>query len=383
MPQVYLDYAATSYPKPEPVYQAMDRFLRHTGANPGRGGYELSRQAGRAVLSAREQVAALFNVSRSNQVVFTCNITHALNTAIKGLVRPGDHVLTTSMEHNAVARPLVQLQRDGITFTACQASPAGVVDPADIRRAIQPNTRLVVITHSSNVTGAVQPVREIATIARSRGCWVVLDAAQTAGLLPIDFCDLGVDVLAFTGHKHMLGPMGTGGMVVTPAAAAAMQPLVEGGTGSLSDLDVQPGFLPDKFESGTLNAPGLAGLAAAVELIREAGVANLAQRERELTSLLYGGLQELPGVRVYGPEPSQPRTGVVSITVEEWDTAEISHALDERFGIMTRPGLHCAPWAHRTIGTFPGGTLRFSLGFHTTRDEVEYTLASLHSLLSR
>lgn len=379
--QVYMDNAATSRQKPDCVIQEMERFFRENNCNPGRGGYELSLEAGREVLRAREVVAAFFNVPKSDQVIFTPNVTHALNVALKGLLKPHDHVLISGWEHNAVVRPLTALaQTRGITFTILPTGEEGNFEPASVLEAVKPQTKIIVMTHASNVTGRILPVEEVAIIAQKLGLYFVVDCAQTAGCLPLDFQSLGASVLAFTGHKHLLGPMGIGGFCVEREVARKMRPLVEGGTGSTSHQEYQPEFLPDKFESGTQNTLGIVGLRAALEYLASIGVAKVREKERELTGRLLEGLLRLPGVQVYGPKDPFKQTGTVSINIAGVDNAELSHVLDQQYGIMARPGLHCSPVAHRTIGTFPEGTLRLSLGHYTTKEDIEYVLHSLSKI---
>ncbi|MEW6660978.1 MAG: aminotransferase class V-fold PLP-dependent enzyme [Bacillota bacterium] len=380
-PYIYFDNAATSRQKPAGVYQAIETFFREVNCNPGRGAYSLALEAGRHILEARSLLAKFFNVPKPNQVIFTANVTQALNTAIKGLLRPGDHVLTTSMEHNAVARPLTWMRDNwGIEFDAVPCSKEGLLDPGDVVKLARRNTKLLVCTHASNVTGSIIPIVELGAIAKERGWYFVIDAAQTAGALPIDFQAANADVLAFTGHKHLLGPMGTGGFCISLRAAEHAYPLVTGGTGSISDREYQPDFLPDKFESGTLNVPGIAGLAAGVNHLLQVGLETIRAHELLLTEYFRQGLERMDGITVYGPREPRLATGTISINMVQRDNADLSFQLDDQFGIMTRPGLHCAPWAHQTIGTFPMGTLRFSLGVYNTTEEVDFALKALTAL---
>lgn len=384
MNKVYLDNAATTCRKPREVIEAITSFMTEIGCSPGRGGYECSLSAGRLVLETRLALAKLFQVPSPQQIVFTHNITYALNYAIKGLLKQGDHVITTSMEHNAVVRPLKGLEKRGIIevdFVRCDKQ--GRLDPADVERYVRPNTRMLVCTHASNVTGTLMPVDELGRIARKHDLLYVIDTAQTAGVYALDFTELGCDVLAFTGHKGLMGPPGTGGFAVSQRAAREMVPLIEGGTGSISDREYQPDFLPDKFESGTMNTPGLAGLKAAVEYIQQVGLSTIREHEQQLTQRFLKGLAEMPEVTVYGPADTRLQVATVSITVADVDMGELSFNLDDRYGIMTRSGLHCAPLAHRTIGTFPEGTLRFSFGYFNTLDEIDYALNCLKKEIQR
>lgn len=376
--RVYLDNAATSQRKPEGVFQAMKEFFEEVNANPGRGGYELSLEAGRRVMEARESIARFFRVEQPHQVVFTPNITVALNVVLKGLLDAGDHVLITGLEHNAVVRPLAALAKErGVTYSVIPTDPQGLIDPQKVEEKILPHTKMIVATHASNVVGTIVPIEELGQIAQRRGLYFVVDTAQTAGLLPLDFNKLQASALTFTGHKHLLGPMGIGGFCVRIEVAQKMRPLYEGGTGSISDKEEQPEFLPDKFESGTLNTLGIVGLGAAIKYLEAQGLEKIRAREKTLTRHLLEGLQQLPGMVVYGPQDPKLQTGTVAINLKEVDNAELCFVLDQKFGIMTRPGLHCAPLAHKTIGTFPQGVLRLSIGHFTTKEEVDYVLESL------
>jgi len=372
---VYLDNAATSWPKPQAVEAAMLRAMREAGGNPGRSGHRLSIEAARVVFDAREVVARLIGASDSRQVIFTANATAALNLAIAGVLKSGDHAVTTSMEHNSVARPLRHLESQGVGLTVVETGPEGRVDLDAVARAIRPNTRLVVMTHASNVIGTVQPVEEVARLCRERGVLLLVDAAQTAGCYPIDVNAWGVDLLAFTGHKALLGPTGTGGLYVREGVA--VRPLERGGTGSRSELDVQPEFLPDQLESGTPNVIGLAGLAAGVGVVLNEGVEAIRRREDELARRLRDGLRAIDGVTVYGPGGDIPQVGVISFNLNGVDPSNVGHLLDVEYGVLCRVGLDCAPWAHRTIGTYPRGAVRLSLGFNNTAADVDHVLGAV------
>ena len=386
--RVYLDNAATSYPKPAEVWESMAHYMHDIGASPGRGGYESSLDAGRLVFEAREAAAQLFRASRAERVIFTPNITYALNFAIHGLLRRGDHVVTTSMEHNSVIRPLRSAQATvaaEVTVVNCDAH--GRLDPRDVRRALRPSTRMIVMTHASNVCGTVMPVAEVAGIAREAGVFMAVDAAQTAGTTDIDLSALDVDVLAFTGHKGLYGPQGTGGMVLSPRAAAEMAALVQGGTGSRSDEEFQPGLLPDKFEPGTPNTLGIAGLGAGIRFVLQRGVNQIAMHELRIAGEFAQAARAVPGIRLFGPwetdtseavcAPDRVATVSVSFTSAQADPARAAYLLDKDFGIMVRSGLHCAPLAHRTLGTFPAGTLRFSFGWFNTMSDARDAAAAL------
>jgi len=360
----------------------MAGFLEKAGGNPGRSGHSLSIDAGRIVYSVREEIAELFHAPDPMKVIFTLNGTHAINLALSGLLRAGDHVVTSGIEHNAVMRPLRALEKKGVLAAIVRCAPDGSLDPFDIERAIKPETKLVVINHASNVTGTLLPVAEIAKSVRRAGSLLLVDAAQTAGALPIDIQAEGIDLLAFTGHKGLLGPPGVGGLVMGDRLnAAEMEPLVRGGTGSRSESDIQPEDLPDKFESGTLNGVGIAGLGAGVRVVRQQGIEEIRAREINLTRVLVEGLEEIPGITVYGPADPRCRTAVVSFTAVGRRVSGIGLRLDEEFGILCRVGLHCAPAAHRTIGTFPEGTVRLAPGFSTTEQDIHSVLQALKRIV--
>ncbi len=382
---IYLDNAATSWPKPPQVLAAMARFLTEVGANPGRSGHRLSVEAGRIVYAAREAVAELFHAPDPLRVVFGMNATEGLNLALRGLLRPGDHVVTSSMEHNSVMRPLRALEREGVSVTVVPCSPEGFLDPQAVLSALRPETRLVVLNHASNVTGTLLPVAEVGrALQRMGGPLLVVDAAQSGGAVPIDMQADGIDLLAFTGHKSLYGPTGTGGLIIGDRVPLEeFRPLIRGGTGSRSEWEEQPDFLPDMCESGTPNAVGLAGLEAGVRWVLERGVEALRAHEVELTRRLLDGLQEIPGVTVYGPQDARLQTAVVSFNIVGMEPSEVGMRLDEEYSILCRVGLHCAPAAHRTIGTFPAGTVRFALGAFTTREEVDAALRAVARLACR
>jgi cysteine desulfurase family protein len=384
---IYLDNAATSWPKPPGVVEAMVRFLEQVGANPGRSGHRLSVEAGRIVYEARELVAALFNLSDPLRVVFGANATEALNLAF-GYLRPGDHVVTSSMEHNSVMRPLRALaegQRGrAIELTVVPCSEEGFLRPEELEAALRLNTSMMILNQASNVCGSLLPVREAGTIARRHGCLLLVDAAQTAGAYPIDVEADQIDLLAFTGHKGLGGPMGTGGLVIGDRVDLdRLAPLKRGGTGSRSELEEQPGFLPDIFESGTANAVGLAGLAAGVRWVLDRGVGAIRQHEVALTRQLITGLGEIEGVSVYGGLDAGRQMATVSFNVSGREPSDVGLRLDDGYEIMCRVGLHCAPAAHKTLGTFPGGTVRFALGAFTTPAQVDDALQAVRELAGR
>ena len=378
---IYLDNAATSHPKPPQVYSAVLHALQNIGASPGRGGYGLAMEASRLLFASREAVAAFFSLTDSSRIIFTRNATEALNLAVRGTLQSGDHVVTTSMEHNSLLRPLFMLQKEGVELTVVQADAEGLVDPDAIRQAVQPNTRMVALAHVSNVTGGIQPVAQIAAIARQSGALVLLDAAQSAGCLPIDMQGWGVDLLAAPGHKGLLGPQGTGLLAVSPEVR--LRPLLAGGTGSSSAQEDQPEGFPEGFEAGTHNLPGIAGLKAGIDFLVANGIAAVGAREREYGSFLRRQLAQLPGCKLYGPVDPEKWTGLLSLTVEGWDPSELAFMLDREYGVAVRAGLHCAPRAHRTIGTYPGGTLRISPGWFTTFEEIEHCCTALATIIQK
>lgn len=380
---IYLDNSSTSFPKPEAVWQAARDYLDHLGVSPGRSSYRRARTAERLIESARESVAVILGVRKASHIAFTSNATHSLNIAIKGCLSRGDHVVTTDLEHNSVLRPLEALQRAGmITYTVVRTDAGGGLDVQTVEAAMRPETRLVAMTHASNVTGVVTPIAEVAELAHRHGALFLLDAAQTAGLLDID-ADAGeIDMVAFTGHKWLYGPPGTGGLFVRDPSE--VRPLMEGGTGHNSHSALQPLVMPSKFEAGTLNYLGIAGLLAA---ITESGgadrMASLRRSVSTTTQSLVSGLHSIPGITVYRARPDIPHIPVVSINVEGLYPGEVTALLDEEFGILTRSGLHCAPLVHQTLGTAPHGTVRLSLGANTSIGEIEATLDALAAIRDR
>lgn len=380
-PLIYLDHAATSWPKPDAVSEAMVRFLRDVGANPGRSGHRLANAAERIRFDAREVLAGLFGVRDPLRVIFTLNGTTALNLVIRGLLPSGAHVITTGLEHNAVMRPLRQAQQRGVTLSVIPCEPDGTLDPAALDEQLRAETRLLVANHASNVCGTILPIRALGAAARARGVPFLIDAAQTAGCVPIDLAADHVDLLAFTGHKSLLGPTGTGGLVIgEDFDITRLPPLLAGGTGSRSEHEIQPDFLPDKYEAGTPNIVGLAGLVAGVRAVLDRGVETLQQRAQEATKQLLDGLERIPGVQIVGPRDPTRQTAVVSFFIAGQTPSQTAAALDERFGVLCRPGLHCAPAAHRTLGTLPAGTIRFAPGPFVTPAEIQTALYAVGKL---
>ncbi len=378
---IYLDNAATSLPKPPEVAQAMVHYLDEVGANPGRSGHHLSIQAARIVYDAREAVAGLLGAADPLHVVWTSNVTEALNMALVGTLRPGDHVITSSMEHNSMMRPLRALECEGVELTVLPCSPQGTLDPAQVAPAIRPNTVLIALNHASNVVGTLLPAAEVGRLARRHGLLLLVDAAQTAGAYPIDMQADGIDLLAFTGHKSLLGPMGTGGLIIGERVDLARWRLLKrGGTGSRSEREEQPSFLPDMGESGTPNAVGIAGLLAGVRHVVERGVAAIRAHEVALTQRLIDGLQAIACVTVHGGLVAAGQAATLSFNIDSMEPSEVGLRLDEEHDIMCRVGLHCAPAAHRTLGTFPTGTVRFGLGAFSTVADVDGALAAVAQL---
>jgi len=376
-----MDNAATTYPKPENVYTAVDYFNRSLGGNPGRGSNQATLKAGSILVDAREALARLFNIKDSEQIAFTANITESLNIALKGFLHSGDHVISTSMEHNAVARPLYSLSQRGVEWTAVPCAGDGSLDPEDIRKAIKPNTRMACMLHASNLTGTIMPIAQVGKICRENGLIFVVDSAQSAGILPLDVVEQNIDILAFTGHKGLLGLQGTGGIYVAPGVE--IKPLKEGGTGSFSEHLEHPEFMPDRLESGTPNTPGIVGLLAGVEFILQTGLGNIRRHEQEITAMLLNGLREIKGTKLYGPGDSSRQTAVIAFNIDDMDCGELSMQLDYRYGIVTRSGLHCAPLAHKVIGTLESGACRLSPGYFTTGAEVETVIRAIHDLTKK
>lgn len=377
MRKVYLDNAATSYPKAPGVSAAVCDYIDNIGSNVGRGTYQSSYSAGEIVYETRELLCELFRFDNPLNVVFTMNITHSLNTLLKGFLKPGDHVILSSMEHNAVMRPMSNLQNLGIEFDRVLCNINGVLNPIDIEKFIKPNTKLIVMTHASNVCGTILPIYEVGKLCKKHNLHFILDSAQTAGVFDIDFNKLNLSALAFTGHKGLLGPQGIGGFVINSELVKRINPFIEGGTGSLSESELQPDYMPDKFESGTLNLPGIYGLNASLKYIKRTGIDTIHQLEMELTKRFLDAIMNIDGIRNVGLKTIEGRTSVVSLSFKNIDNSEVAFMLDREFGIMTRVGLHCSPSAHKTLNTYPVGTLRFSFGHFNTAEEVDYTIDSI------
>ena len=378
---VYLDNASTSFPKPKSVSDSIYNYLTNIGGNPGRANHSNALESNRYLFLARETIANFFNFHKIENVIFTNNITSSLNILINGILKPGDHIITSSMEHNSVIRPLYNLKENiGIDLEIVSAKSNGILDVNSISKAIKPNTKLIVITHASNITGSIQPIQRIGELCKKNNIFFILDSAQSAGVLDIDFKKFNLNALAFTGHKSLLGPQGIGGFIIDDELNKICNPYILGGTGSLSHSLTQPDFLPDKFESGTLNIPGIIGLYEGIKFIEKEGLNTIYEHNSYLRSYLINEISNINNFNIYGDLDPANGTSCVSITHNNLDVSELSYILDSDFGISNRSGLHCAPLAHQTIGTYPNGTVRLSLGYFNTLDEIKYTVDSLNKI---
>jgi len=377
---IYLDNSATSFPKPPQVIAAVNDYMTKVGMNINRGAYALSYLAEDVVYETRELLSDFFNYEKSDNVIFTRSVTESLNTLLFGLLKAGDHVVVSSLEHNAVMRPLNFLQSRGISFNRAACDRDGNLDLADFRKKLQKNTRAVVMTHASNVCGTVLDLAEVGKICRAKNIFFIIDTAQSAGSIPIDMTSLQADALAFTAHKGLLAPQGLGGFIVNDRLNAELKPLIYGGTGSISHLEQQPDFMPDKFESGTINLPAIYGLNAALKYIQSMGLKQIQAHENELTARLLEGLQEINGVTVIGRRDLSWRTACVSLTITGKDLGEVAHDMGNRAGIMVRCGLHCSPIAHKALGTYPNGTIRISIGNFNSQQDIDTCLDYFNAL---
>ena len=381
MDYIYLDNASTSFPKAPTVATAMSDYITNRGININRGSYALAYDVEDIIYTTRQRLNTLFNGHDPSHVIFTQNVTMSLNMVIKGLLKSGDHVLVSSMEHNAVMRPLTQLLDKGITFDIIPCDKMGSIQLESMDNLIRPNTVALIINHASNVCGTIQPLESIGSICKTHNLQFIVDAAQTAGVIPIDVKVCHIDALCFTGHKGLLGPQGIGGIILTKEMAQTLTPLIAGGTGSFSHLETLPTHMPDAFESGTLNLPGIIGLNEGLAYIESQGMENIHNHELVLTQSFLEGLQSIDVVNIVGKQNIQDRTAVVSITMDGMDPASIAYELESTYHIMTRVGLHCAPRAHQTLGTYPEGTVRFSFGYANTHEDVVSALSALHRIL--
>ena len=376
---IYLDNAATSWPKPESVYQTMDEFLRQKGGNPGRGSHGMAVAARETVEETRMLVARFINAPEMKRVIFTLNCTDALNLGLKGLLSPGDHVITSCIEHNSVVRPLRKLEQQGVKVVKLSPHAGdGFVSPRDMEKAITRETKLVVMVHASNVTGVIQPIEEYGVVTRRHNIIFMVDAAQTVGKYPLDVQANHIDLLAFSGHKGLLGPPGTGALYI--GERVDLDSLREGGTGSYSEQEEQPLTLPDRYESGTLNSVGISGLGAGLKFIFGEGLERIRDHAQDLTDRLIEGLSHIPGVVLYMAKDRSKQAPVISLNIEGYEPGEVGTILDQAFDIKVRTGLHCAPAAHKTLGTFPLGTIRLSPGYFNTVEEIDLTLQVLEKI---
>ena len=381
MNYIYLDNASTTFPKAPNVANAMANYLTNYGININRGSYALAYDVEDIIYTTRQRLNNVFNGHDPSHVIFTQNVTMSLNMVIKGLLKAGDHILVSSMEHNAVMRPLTQLLDKGITFDIISCDVTGSIQLESIETLIRPNTVAMIINHASNVCGTVQPIESIGAICKAHNLHFIVDAAQTAGVIPIDVKACHIDALCFTGHKGLLGPQGIGGIILTKEIAQTLTPLIAGGTGSFSHLETMPTHMPDAFEAGTLNLPGIIGLNEGLSYIESVGMKNIHNHELTLTKTFLEGLRSITGINIIGKQDIQDRTAVVSITIDGMDPASIAYELESTYHIMTRVGLHCAPRAHQTLGTYPEGTVRFSFGYANTLEEVDMALSALNTIL--
>lgn len=384
MDAIYLDNASTTFPKPKAVPEAMYHYMTRSGSNINRGCYDRAYAVEELVYETRQMLCSLFGGEDCRNVAFTKNVTESLNVILKGLLKPGDHVLVSSMEHNAVMRPLVQLEKQGISFSRIPCRRDGSLILEEMAPLVKKETRAVVMTHASNVCGTMMPYEQVGAFCRERGLLFIADTAQTAGVWPLDMERMKIDALAFTGHKGLLGPQGIGGFLLSEKLLPQMESLIAGGTGSISHTEVMPDFMPDRFEAGTMNLPGIVGLHAGLGWIRETGMEQIRSHELALTRQFLEGLKSMDPyekrLRVVGKKDIEGRTGVVSVQTVRRELAQTAYELDVQYGIMTRVGLHCAPSAHQTLGTFPTGTIRFSFGWWNTREEAALALQALDEL---
>ncbi len=376
---IYLDNAATTWPKPEKVYLKMDSFFREYGANPGRAGHKMAAQAGREIYEVREKIAEFFGAEDSSEIIFTSNATHALNLGILGIIKQGDHVISSTLEHNSVSRPLKELERDGvIELDLVGLNEDGEYDYVTLEKSIKDTTKIIVITHGSNVTGHLIDLNRVSKLAKEKQVLLMIDAAQTAGVFPIDLQKLNIDLMAFQGHKSLYDAFGTGGLYIR--RGLTMKSIFAGGTGSKSEELYQPEVWPDKFESGTLNSVGIVGLGAGLDFIKEKGMKKIREHELFLCKKFMEGLLSIKNIKIYGPSIEKLRTPVVSFNIAEESSSEIGYILDQAFDIAVRSGLHCAPLAHQTMGTLEQGTVRASFGVFNTTQDVEIALNAIERI---
>lgn len=380
MKKIYADNSSTTFPKPKVVADAVYNYLTNIGTNVGRGNYQSAYSTSKIVYETRELICELFNFNEPSNVVFTANITESLNILLKGFLQKGDHVIITSMEHNAVVRPLHKLLNKGISYSVVPCNKQGVADINDLEDLINPSTKLILVNHVSNVSGGIMPIMAISDLAKKHNIAYVIDSAQSAGILPIDFNNLNLCALPLTGHKGLLAPQGIGALLLREDFAKKLETLREGGTGSFSEDLIQPEMLPDKFESGTLNVPGIVGLNASLKWILSHSLESIYEHEKKIGKVLMDNIMNIKGISLHGLSDIENRLSVFSISIDNMNTAEAAYLLDDEYGIMTRCGLHCAPLAHKTLGTFPDGSIRISLGYFNTMEDVEYISKALNNL---
>lgn len=383
MEKIYLDNASTTFPKPAAVAQAVYQYMTTQGANINRGCYDSAYDVEELVFETRQMLCDLFNGGDCKNVVFTKNVTESLNVILKGFLKPGDHILVSSMEHNAMMRPIRQLENQGVSFDRIPCDGQGNLRLEEMEKLLRPNTKAVAMMHASNVCGTVLPIAAAGEFCRAHGLKFIVDCAQTAGVFHIDMEAMHIDALAFTGHKGLLGPQGIGGFILKEEMIDLIDPLLSGGTGSISHTEEIPAFMPDRFEPGTMNLPGIMGLHAGLNWLRETGIDNIRNHELALTARFLEGLQKLERdghIRIVGRRDRSSRTGVVSIQTLDKELSQAAFALDAGYGIMTRVGLHCAPSAHQTLGTYPTGTIRFSFGWFNRDADVDAALNALEEI---
>lgn len=379
---IYLDNASTTFPKPKVVSDSIYNFLVNIGGNPGRSNHNNGMESNRLLLDARETIASFFNFNNISNVIFTSNITSSLNILINGCLKKGDHVITSSIEHNSVLRPLFKLENNNlIELSIISSNEFGFINVDDIKSAIRKNTKFIILSHASNVLGSIQPIEEIGRLCKDNDIFFILDSAQSAGVLDIDFTKLNLSALAFTGHKSLFGPQGIGGFIITDELNEICNPYILGGTGSMSYSLDQPDFLPDKFESGTLNMPGIVGLNEGIKFINKEGLNSIYEKNSYLRNLLISNLQDIKNIQLYEDFSNSNYTSCVSFNSTKMDTAELSYELDYKYGIKNRSGLHCAPLTHKSIGSFPDGTVRLSISYFNTIEDINYTIDSINKIL--
>ena len=378
MRNVYLDNGATSYPKAPGVAESMAEYILNVGTNVNRGAYSSSFKAENTVYETRELLCELFHFNKPENVIFTKNITESMNVLLKGLLKENDHAVVSSMEHNAVMRPLNKLNK--VEYTKVICNEKGELNIEDVKKAIKDNTKAIIMTHASNVCGTVLDLEKVGQVCKKHNLFFIIDSAQTAGFQDIDFQKFNADAIGFTGHKGLLGPQGIGGFIVNDRINNEMTTFIEGGTGSLSDTEIQPDYMPDKFEAGTLNIPGIYGLNASLKYLLKNGVKNIREKEIYLLSRFIDGILNIENIKLIGKTATLDRTGILSIDFINNDNGIVSHELGKEYGIMTRSGMHCAPSAHKTFGTFPKGTVRFSVSHFTTMEEVDYAIDCINKI---